>query len=193
VAVRVKTVWFKQAEAPRGAANVASVLASTIWRVSDRAVDGLSKAGYEIVTPERGLRIVAEMIAFLLHMADRMVYGRVPEAERAALVQGTGARLAEIMEENIHAIAGADGFDHRADLIAFVNRRGAEYSAFECDPARPSFQVLRFLASAVRELMLEHDAHWVGDEIMEIQAPEALATLAKAVDGFYPPARGPAR
>jgi len=193
VAVRVKTVWFREAEAPRGPAEVAGVLASIIWRVADRAVDGLSKAGYDILTTERGLQVLAEMIAFLLHMTDRMVYGRIPEAERARLVQAAGRRLAGIMAENIRTLGGADGFDHRAGLIGLVNRRGAEYSAFECDPARPGFPVLRCLAAAVRERMLEHDAHWVDDEIMERQAPEALGALAKAVDGFYPPAPKPAR
>jgi hypothetical protein len=186
MALRVKTVWFKRADAQRPAREVASVLASTIWRLADNSVTALSKADYDIITPDRGLRIIGEMAAFLLHMTDRMVYGRIPDAERAALIQATGKRLAELVDENVRAIVGSDGFDYRANFIAMLNRQGAEYATFECDPSRPSFQVLRFLALAIRDLMTDADQRWVMDQIMEFQAPEALGTLKKTLDGFYP-------
>jgi hypothetical protein len=189
MALRVKTVWFKKDGEQRPARDVASVLASTIWRLSGRTVDGLSKSDYDILTPERGLRIIGEMAAFLLHMSDRMVYGRIPEAERGHLIQAAATRLAEIVVDNIRALVADDGFDYRANFIDMLNRRGADYASFECDPARPSFQVLRYLALAIREVMAEADQHWVADQMMEIQAPEALGTLHKTIDGFYPPAR----
>jgi len=189
MALRVKTVWFKKADAQRPAGEVASVLASTIWRLADNSVTGLSKSDYDIITPDRGLRIIGEMAAFLVHMSDRMVYGRIPDADRGALIQATGKRLAEVVEENVRAIVGNDGFDYQANFIDMLNRRGAEYATFECDPARPSFQVLRFLALAIRELMTDADQRWVIDQVMEIQAPEALGTLKKTLDGFYPRVR----
>jgi hypothetical protein len=191
MALRVKTVWFREAGKQRPARAVASVLASTIWRLSERTVDGLSKADYDILTPERGLRIIGEMAAFLLHMSDRMVYGRLAEAERGILIQSTAIRLADLVVENIRALVADDGFDYRANFIDMLNRRGADYASFDCDPARPSFQVLRHLALAIREVMVEADRHWVADQLMEIQAPEALGTLQKTIDGFHPPARHP--
>ena len=189
MALRVKTVWFKKADAQRPASEVASVLASTIWRLSDNSVTGLSKSDYDIITPDRGLRIIGEMAAFLVHMSDRMVYGRISDADRGALIQATGTRLAEVVEENVRAIVGNDGFDYQANFIDMLNRRGAEYATFECDPEQPSFQVLRFLALAIRELMTDADQRWVIDQVMEIQAPEALGTLKKTLDGFYPRVR----
>lgn len=189
MALRVKTVWFKKDGEQRPARDVASVLASTIWRLAERTVDGLSKADYDILTAERGVRIIGEMAAFLLHMSDRMVYGRIPDEERGGLIQGTATRLAEIVVENIHSLVVDDDFDYRANFIDMLNRRGADYASFECAPAQPSFQVLRYLALAVREVMLEADQHWVADQVMEIQAPEALGTLKKTIDGFYPPPR----
>lgn len=190
MALRVKTVWFKKDGEQRPAREVASVLASTVWRLSDRTVDALSKADYDIVTPERGVRIIGEMAAFLLHMSDRMVYGRVPDEERGMLVQSTATRLAELVVENIRSLVVDDGFDYRANFIDLLNRRGADYASFECDPAKPSFQVLRYLALAIREVMVDADQHWVADQVMEILAPEALGTLKKTIDGFYPPRGG---
>jgi hypothetical protein len=188
MALRVKTVWFRKETGARPPAEVATVLAATVWRLADNAVSGLSRADYDILTAERGVQVVGEMIAFLLHMADRMVHGRIPEPERAALVQATGTRLAALVEENVHAMVGDDGFDYRANFVDFLNRRGADYAAFEFDPARPSFPVMRYLGLAIRERMTEADRHWVADQVMEFAAPEALGTLKKTVDGFYPPA-----
>ena len=80
MAIRLKTVFFKNAGG-RSTAETASVLASTIWRIADEVVTNLSKWDCDIVTPERGMKILGEMAAFLLHMADRMAYGRMPEPE----------------------------------------------------------------------------------------------------------------
>jgi hypothetical protein len=54
-ALRVKTVWFKK-HGERPAEEVATVLASNIWRLADKAVDNLSKADYDIITPSGASR-----------------------------------------------------------------------------------------------------------------------------------------
>lgn len=187
MALRLKTVWFRNAGG-RSSAEVATVLASTIWRLADTVVANLSKADCDIVTPERGVRILGEVAAFLLHMSDRMVYGRVPESERADLVQATGRRLAEMIAANVREMGGTDDFDYRANFIDFINRRGDDYATFDCAPDKPSFPLLRYLGLAVRELMLESDQPWVADQIMDLQAPEALGMLKKTVDGLLAPA-----
>lgn len=188
MALRVKTVWFKNAGG-RSAAEVATVLASTIWRLADNTVSNLSRADCDIVTPERGIRILGEVAAFLLHMVDRSVYGRIPDEERAQLIQSAGKRLAEMVVNNLREMRIDDGFDYRANFIDMLNRRADDYATFECQLDKPGFPILRYLGLAVRELMLESDQPWVIDQIMELQAPEALGTLKKTIDGFYPPAR----
>jgi len=192
MALRLKTVWFKNAGG-RSSADVASVLASTIWRLADEGVANLSKFDCDIVTPERGLRILGEVAAFLLHMSDRMVHGRVAEAERAGLVQIAGRRLAELMEENVRALGVRDDFDYRANFIDFLNRRSTDYATFECAAAQPSFPLMRYLGLAVRELMQEADQPWVADRLMDIDAPEALGMLKKTIDGLLAPAQPGAR
>jgi len=183
MALRLKTVFFKNAGG-RSSAEIASVLASTVWRISDEVVANLSKWDCDIVTPERGMKILGEMSAFLLHMSDRLAYGRVAEAERARFIQAAGQRLAEIMQDNIRAMVGDDGFDYKANFIDLINRRAADYATFECTPEKPGYPILRYLGLAVREHMLESDQPWVADQIMDIQAPEALGMLKKTVDGL---------
>ena len=189
MALRLKTVFFKNAGG-RSSAEIASVLASTIWRISDEVVANLSRWDCDIVTPERGMKILGEMAAFLLHMSDRMAYGRVGEAERARFIQATGQRLGQIVQDNIRAMTGEssdDGFDYKGNFIDLINRRAADYASFECAPDKPGFPMLRYLGLSVRELMLESDQHWVADQIMDIQAPEALGMLKKTVDGLLAP------
>ncbi|HYA46608.1 MAG TPA: hypothetical protein VEF92_03555 [Burkholderiales bacterium] len=186
MALRLKTVFFKNAGG-RSTAEIASVLASTIWRLSDEVVANLSKWDCDIVTPERGMKILGEMSAFLLHMSDRLAYRSLAEAERARFIQAAGQRLAEIMQDNIRAMVGDDGFDYKANFIDLIDRRAADYASFECTPEKPGYPILRYLGLAVREHMLESDQPWVADQIMDIQAPEALGMLKKTVDGLLSP------
>ncbi len=187
--VRVRTTWFKK-EGERPSEEVASVLASTVWRLADKAVDNLSKADYDIVTPQRGFRIIAELACFLVHYTDRLVYGRVEEEKRADIVTATGLRVAEIMEDNILDFTGGQKdpeYDYRQGFIDLLNTRMTDYSAFEFPVDKASFQALRFLSLQIRDVMESSDKSWIQDQLMDIEVPEMMGTIKKSVDGFYPP------
>jgi hypothetical protein len=187
--IRVKTVWFKK-EGERPASETASVLASTIWRLADKSVDNLSKADYDIVTPQRGFKIIAELVCFLVHYLDRLVYRRLDEARRTELVGAVGQRLAEIIEDNILEFTGGQkdpDYDYRAGFIDLMNRRMEEYAEFEFPDDKASFPALRYLSLQIREVMEKTDQTWVQDQIMDIEMPEMMGMVKKNVDGFYPP------
>jgi hypothetical protein len=187
--VRVRTTWFKK-EGERPSEETASVLASTVWRLADKAVDNLSKADYDIVTPQRGFRIIGELVCFLVHYADRLVYGRVEEEKRTEIVTATGLRVAEVMGDNILDFTGGQKdpeYDYKQGFIDLLNTRMADYSEFEFPTDKASFQALRFLSLQIRDVMENSDKSWIQDQLMDIEVPEMMGTLKKAVDGFYPP------
>lgn len=187
--IRIKTTWFKQDGAPRAAEETASAIASVIWRLADKTVDSLSIADYDIITPQRGFRIIAELTCFLAHYADRLIYERVDDAERAALVNAIGLKLAEIMEENILDFSAGvkdPDYDHRAGYIDLLNRRNADYATFEFPIDKASYQALRYLSLMIREIMEFHDQTWIQDQLMDLDVPEIMATLKKQIDGFFP-------
>ncbi len=186
MALRVKTVWFKK-QGERAPAEIASVVASTLWRLADKLVDNLSKAGYDIITPARGFKIVAEVLAFGLHVTDRAAHARLAAAPRAALVQEAGARLAQIMEDNIREVVGADGRDYRREFIDLLNRRAEDYAGFEFPERGASYPALRYLGAQIREVMDERDQHWVMDQVMDVEMPEVLGTLDKTLAGLFAP------
>lgn len=187
--VRVRTTWFKQDDA-RPLEETASVIATNIWRLADKAVDNLSKADYDIVTPQRGFRIIGELTCYLVHYADRLVYGRFDEALRAALISATGLRLAAIMEENILDFTGGvkdPEYDYQQGYIDLLNTRMGDYSEFEFTADKASYQALRFLSLQVREVMQDSDKSWIQDQLIDIEIPDMMGTLKKTIDGFYPP------
>jgi len=189
MALRVKTVWFKKEGEQRDPSEVATVLASTIWRLCDRTIDNLSKADFDIITPQRGFRIIGEMACFLVHYVDRLAFNRMDDELRQDVVSAVGVRLAEIMEENIIETTGGEKdpeYDYQAGFIELTNRRMSDYSSFDFPDDKPSFPALRFLSLQIREVMEQTDQTWIQDQIMDIEMPEMLGMVKKNMDGFYP-------
>ena len=189
MALRVKTVWFKK-EGERPAEEVATVLASTIWRLADKAVDNLSKANFDIVIPQRGFKIIGELTCFLAHYVDRLAFERMDDGKRQNLVSPVGVRLAEIMEQNILDMTGEKDpdYDYQDGYIDLLNRRMNDYAEFEFPQDKASFQALRFLSLMIREGMEKTDQSWIQDQLMDIEVPEMMGMVKKNMDGFYPPA-----
>lgn len=183
--IRVKTVWFKK-DGERTAEEIASAVATTTWRVADKAVDNLGRENYDIITPERGFKLIAEFLAFLVHYCDRMAYATLSSERRMAVLQAVSLRLAEVMEQNIHSMVGKDdGRDYKKEFIDFLNRRFAEYAEFEFpEDDKASFPALRFLGLQIRDEMDEKDKTWVMDQIMDIEMPEMMGTVRKSFKGL---------
>jgi hypothetical protein len=189
MALRVKTVWFKKEGEQRDPSEVATVIASTIWRLCDGCIDNLSKANFDIITPQRGFRVIGEMACFLVHFVDRLAFDRMDDAQRQEVVSAVGVRLAEIMEENIIDFTGGEKdpeYDYQAGFIELINRRMIDYSEFEFPEDKASFPALRFLSLQIREVMEQSDQTWIQDQIMDIEMPAMMGTVKKSVDGFYP-------
>ena len=183
--IRVKTVWFKK-DGERTSDEIASAVATTTWRVADKAVDNLGRENYDIITPERGFKLIAEFLAFLVHYCDRMAYATLPSERRMAVLQAVSHRLGEVMEQNVHSMVGKDdGRDYKKEFIDFLNRRFAEYAAFEFpEDDKASFPALRYLGLQIRDEMGDKDKTWVMDQIMDIEMPEMMGTVRKSFKGL---------
>ena len=183
--VRVRTIWFKK-DGERTPNEIASAVATTTWRVADKAVDNLGRENYDIITPARGFKLIAEFVAFLAHYCDRMAYATLSPERRIAVLQAVSNRLGELMEENIISVAGPDGNrNFKAEFIDFLNRRFEDYSGFEFpDEEKASFPALRFLGLQIREEMGDSDKTWIMDQIMDIEMPEMMGTVRKSFTGL---------
>jgi hypothetical protein len=187
--LRIKTTWFRK-DAGRAADETASVLALNFWKMANKSVDDISKADFDIIDLGRGFGLIAEMSAFMIHIADRMLYERVDEDRRGALIASAGVHLAEFVETNIRDFLNddRDERDYQEEFLDFLNRRTEDYETFEFPPEEPNYAIKRYLANVIRERMQGADKTWILDQIIEFQAPEAIETVQKLIDGFFPKA-----
>jgi hypothetical protein len=190
--LRVKTTWFKK-EGERPPEEVATVMASMLWRLADKAIDNLSKADYDIITPQRGFKIIAELTCFLVHYMDRLAFDRIDDGQRQELISATGIRLAEVMEQNILDFNDGErdpDYDYQEGYITLLNQRMqdyAEFAEFTLPNGKPDFQPARFLSLMIREDMEKSDQSWIQDQLMDIEVPAMMEMAKKNMDGFYPP------
>lgn len=190
--LRVKTTWFKK-EGERPPEEVATVMASMLWRLADKAIDNLSKADYDIITPQRGFKIIAELSCFLVHYMDRLAFDRIDDTQRQELISATGIRLAEVMEQNILDFNDGErdpNYDYQEGYIELLNKRMqdyAEFAEFTLPNGKPNFQPARFLSLMIREDMEKSDQSWIQDQLMDIEVPAMMEMAKKNMDGFYPP------
>lgn len=184
--IRVKTTWFREGDDPRGPQEQASAFAITLWKLADKAVINLSNADYDIITPQRGFTLLAELIAYMVQIVDRMVHGRIDDEERAELIGALGVKMAEILESNIHDVMNDPDHPYVEAILNKFNQRWKDYATFDFDPENPDFPVKRYLAGCIREVMEAHDQSWIADQIIEIEAPAFLGPIKKQVEAFYP-------
>ena len=183
--IRVKTIWFKK-DGERSAEEIASAVATTTWRVADKAIDNLGRENYDIITPDRGFKLIAEFLAFLVHYCDRMAYATLSPERRVAVLQAVSNRLGEVMEQNVREVVDKDDpRNYKQEFIDFLNRRFNDYAEFEFpDDEKASFPALRFLGLQIREEMGDSDKTWIMDQIMDIEMPEMMGTVRKSFKGL---------
>lgn len=179
--MRVHSRWFRegQAKPPEALAHAAAFIA---WRQARAALQRMRGADFEIAAGPQYFTVLAEFLAFLLACADRTAYAKLPADDRVRFTQALGQRLAEIWAENRRDLLG-DG--EAASLIEHLNARQDDYAACAWTDGQPDFAFLRCLASALAPCLPEPDQSWVHDQVMEIEGPEAAATLHRALLDLY--------
>jgi hypothetical protein len=182
--MRVKRHWFKDGK-ERGAAELASAMAAIVWRSADHALNNLRAARYEI---EAGLPYVSflkEFLVFLTVITDRIAYRHDAGTWRTEFTSALVNRVGEIYQENFDRLLGPlpeDG--HKAQLLALFNDRAAEYADFSYDESGPEFGFIRYFANNITEVLSDPvDRRWSLDQIMTVQAPEAVALIERGMAG----------
>lgn len=189
----VKTRWRKKGA--RTLPEIAGILGTNVWKIALEVFKHMEKEGFRFGSDRMVTAVLTEFIAFLLQLADRSVYGRMPEAERAALVSETVRHLAATMENNQQDLLGPG--EYRKTFIDLLNARFGEYAAFEYPGASPDYPCLSFFAARVSDAMVSDpaargDNKWVVEQVMDIEAPEMVLLVNKLIEkalGMAPPTR----
>lgn len=193
--MRIKSHWFK-AGTPKTPQQTASALAFIVWRVAQNMLKQMRSARFDIDIGPQYFAFMREVLVFLIQVVDRMAYERMPEDTRAEFTTALVRRVAEILEDSENDLLGlpAAGVEsHRAQFIELFNVLSDHYADFGHGPDGPDFGFVRYLGSRITALMTQKDQTWVLDQIMAIEAPEAVATLKSAMLGVLSTEPRPAR
>jgi len=174
----VKTRWRKKAE--RTLAERAGVIGANVWKISTEIFRHMEKEGFRFGSDRVVTDVLAEFIAFLVQLADREVYGKLSEVDRAALIGEVVRHLATTMENNQRDLLGPG--DYREPFIDLLNTRFEEYAGFAYSGAEPGYPCLRFFAARVSDVMASGGDKWVVEQMMDIEAPEMVRLVAKLIE-----------
>lgn len=183
--MRVKSRW-NRTDRPRTPESTASVLSAVSWKIATASVLEMENLGFQTDTQLQRLTVIAEFMAFLVHIADRLAANRMVLEERTRFINALGIQVAGLMAENLEDLIGAG--EHRASFIETLNERMAEYAQFGFSEADgPDIGFLRELGTRVTAVMGPRDQRWILEQVMEVAAPEAVETLAKAMRNLLGP------
>src|SRR5690242_12347624 len=97
--MRVRAKWSQKGK-DHSLEEIAGVIAINAWKAAGEAVLNLENEGFETSTQSQRLDAMAEFCAFLLHCADRLVYGKFEESDRQSFVTALAVKLVGIMQDN---------------------------------------------------------------------------------------------
>lgn len=189
--MRIRTKWNEK-NRDRSPEEIAGVVAFIAWRVSAQAVLELENNGFQTDTQVQRLAIIWEFAAFLIHITDRMMYGRMDEEERAEFITAMAKAMAKTMQENMEDFLGSG--DYRPELIQTLNLRMNEYAQFNySEESGPSFPMLRDFGENITAVMGERQKKWVTTQVIDIEAPDAIKTLKRGISNLLPEEEQPAQ
>jgi hypothetical protein len=174
----IKTRWRRKG--PRTLAERAGVIGANLWKLALEIFKHMEKEGFRFGSDRLVTGVLTEFIAFVAQLVDRAVYGRLGDAERAALIGEVAGHLAATMENNQRDLLGPG--EYRKPFIDALNARFGEYAEFECPGGEPSYACLRFFATKVSDAMADGDNKWVVEQMMDIEAPEMVRLVRKLIE-----------
>lgn len=183
--MRVKTKWNLR-DRERSLSETAGAMAFILWRIAQQGTLNLENEGFQTDTHAQRLDVITEFLAFLVHLVDRMTAEQFNLEQRQEFITALAQHLADTMQENRSDAQGKG--EYRQPLITRLNERAADYAGFGCPDNEPGFAFRRYFGENVRAVMGERDNKWITDQVMDIEIPEALKPLRKAIRDLLPPA-----
>lgn len=178
--MRIKSHWFKPGR-EKTPQDIAGTLSFVIWRIADNALKNTRNAKFEIAIGAQYFAFLTEFLIFLIQVADRIAYRLLTAEDRVTFTGTLANRVAETLAENQSRLMGDTLAAHKQRFIDRLNQRSGEYADFDYGDDGPEFAFTRYLAFCMREVMDEKDVEWVIDQMMSIEAPNAVDMVEKTM------------
>lgn len=190
--MRIKSSWFKpgREHTPK---DLAGALSFVIYRIADNALKNTRKAKFEIAVGPQYFAFLSEFLLFQIQVADRIAHRRLSAEARVTFTSTLANRVAETHAENESRLLEKDLATCKQRFIDRLNQRFDEYAEFGYGENGPDFSFTRYLAFCLEQVMDDKDSWWIIDQMMSIEAPEAVDMLDKTFRNLLEAEPRPAR
>ncbi len=179
--MRIVHKWHKNSD--RELKQIAESLAYNCWKITLSSVRGLQDENFYFTSKVQGMEVMTEMLIFLLQVTDRLIYESMEAEDRARFVGAMAYRFLDIVLDNYGDLA--EEGPERTDLVGLINERANDYAEFSYSEEGPSYHFLRYFGERVGAIMGDdQDNKWVIDQMMDIEAPDAIEALKKSIGGI---------
>ena len=195
-AIRIKNRWFR-AGAEKTADEQASAMAFIVWRVAQNMLKRMRGAQYDIDAGAPYFDFMREVLVFLIALSDRIAHARMDPQAREEFLVAMVRHIGRNLQDNEHDLLGAKapGAPSYTDtFIDLINEITPHYAEFGADPTvdneatfHPDFSFVRYLGVRLEPTLPEKDKRWVLDQVMAVEAPEAMAMVQKSMHELYDP------
>lgn len=176
--MRIKSNWFIS-EREHSPTEQAGAVAFNISRIAENALKNTRQAKFEIAIGPQYFDFLGEFLVFMIQVADRLAYRHFSPEDRFAFTSKLANHVANTYAENKSRLMEGDLPQCKQQFIDAINQRAGEYAEFRYDENGPEFAFTRYLAFCMGQIMDEKDSGWIIDQIMGIEAPEAIEMLEK--------------
>ena len=180
--MRVKSKWNVK-ERERSLTEIGSAAAFIVWRIAQQGTLNLENEGFQTDTNAQRLDVIAEFVAFLVHMSDRLKAAELDQAQRREFITSLARHLADQVQDNRTDAQGKG--EYRQAFIDMLNTRTADYAEFSMVDGEPGYALKRYFGESVRAVMGEKDNKWISDQVMDVEVPEAMKPLNKALRDLF--------
>jgi len=178
--MRVNSRWSKQ-DKKRTLEDIASALSFINWKIATNSVLELENKGYQTDSNAHRLQIIGEFLAFLLQVADRLVYEKLEVEGRQRFITALASRMVDTFVDNQRDALGEG--KHHQTFIDLLNQRAEDYAELSFHNGEAGFDFLRYFGEQVAACMTEK--HFVSQQVMDVEGPKAIQTFKKSMADLF--------
>ena len=182
--MRIKSHWFKNGR-EHTPLELAGAVSFVVWRIADNALKNTRKANFGVAVGPQYFAFLTEFLIFLVQVADRIAFRRLSQEARFDFTSTLANRVAETYAENHSRLLDGSQHECKQQFIDLLNQRADGYADFDYDEDGPSFQFTRYLGYCMKQVMDEQDSGWIIDQMMSIEAPEAVEMAEKTMHDLF--------
>ncbi len=181
--MRIKSNWY-QSGREHTPQELAGAVAFNISRIAENALKNTRKADFEIAIGRQYFDFLREFLVFLILIADRLAYRQFSHEDRVLFTGALANHVAATYAENESRLMGLELASCKQQFIDALNARAGEYAEFDYTESGPEYAFMRYLAYCMSHIMDEKDSGWIIDQIISIEAPNAIDMLEKNFSGL---------